>query len=974
MTLNQNLKQAISLAIQGMVATNEDHQFEKLCCEFFKKEICDNTILSTGGGQGDGGEDFFTFPIYKNGLKSKDIAGACSLQNQKTIKDKIKDDIKTIFKKRPDIKDVYFFAGSNIAKSEQDKIKILVKNDYSINLNILDLQALSDQLSRPRLYDIVCEYLHIPSNIYPRPEEENWYSELYEKYKNKDIDCAEDLYEVISALREGFNNKDVIVDTEFWINRIEYYRKNITQNYEYKMRALYEEAWAYLRILGNINKFKDLAIEYVSAYIISDNIRMLEDGYCIFQYSLPSIKQFNFPSELFFSFRQAISDKVDQLSLDENNSLDKQALLYLKSLLALSYWGEGITNKHEKVKELSANYLKVINNLLDSLEELPFLSTDSLYDILSKKDIFGNKDLRNNFLFPEDEYKNIMERLDKITEKQTGLGIVGHKIKNRMINLIEEGDWFGVIEEGHKLKENWFQEDYYYNSVLSIEAIAKSYQNIGLYYASKYYYLLCVYACFRSEQKLVKEKMMRHIINVLDVEYILGNWFGYFNLLDKYFVLYYTFKEKAIDLKDKEASRLIVYAAYIKNLASFESSYNDTITGLIDSMCCDKDLKEIIKDDLQKNISYSLDEMWQKFQDEKFQGRPFKDMIDVYTINFNTSGIKWVINTKSCEENIIIAEEFVALLQIILAELHNFDIYHIKTDIILNVDLSDDGEITIEENGDNNEFEYKILLPKLSVNFDINDYLLKLFTNLIIILDKVSLLPQEKFKEIVFSLFKSKIFNKMCFLTSYRHAYTTIYKNDFEEWQNFSKKKLEVFNKKSSFFNKQEIEIFKYNELAPDFNENKIKKDIFKRYKHGFAFIAPTLKLLENDDKYKSMISELKNDGYMDWEIVMAFSNYLMNYKINKKYGQMSFIDEKMADIMLDFKNNPEKYNEPENDTSIWYNKEEIVDGLKFNQVIILPSLALISKTKLPKLDAIRNFLAVRYKYYNIDIDHRKLI
>lgn len=111
----------------------------------------------------------------------------------------------------------------------------------------------------------------------------------------------------------------------------------------------------------------------------------------------------------------------------------------------------------------------------------------------------------------------------------------------------------------------------------------------------------------------------------------------------------------------------------------------------------------------------------------------------------------------------------------------------------------------------------------------------------------------------------------------------------------------------------------------------------------------------------------------MDWEIVMTFSTYLINYKIDKNYGQTFSIDKKRIDIILDFKNNPKKYNKAEEDTSIWYNKERIVDGLKFNQTVILPSLGLCCKTKLPKLDAIRDFLKTRYRYYDIDVDHRHI-
>ena len=148
MTYNnrQSLQQAIRLAILGMVANNEDHTFEKMCYDYSFLKICDNIVMPTGGGHGDKGRDFYTIPIYKNGVKNKEIAFLCSLN--KKYKDKIKSDLESLNTNFPQIDTAYFFSGVDISEYDRYNLIKYAKANYNVELTIVDLNQLSQLLSK----------------------------------------------------------------------------------------------------------------------------------------------------------------------------------------------------------------------------------------------------------------------------------------------------------------------------------------------------------------------------------------------------------------------------------------------------------------------------------------------------------------------------------------------------------------------------------------------------------------------------------------------------------------------------------------------------------------------------------------------------------------------------------------------------------------------------------------------------------
>lgn len=141
--------------------------------------------VSAGGDQG---KDFETFHTYLQstqianstfiGLASdKTIAFTCSLQRKETIIGKIKSDVTTIMTSGSKVDVVYFFCSADIPTSRRHKLRTWARENYSIELEILDGQAISVLLADPEVFWIAERYLGI-SSLTEKPQQKERIKEL----------------------------------------------------------------------------------------------------------------------------------------------------------------------------------------------------------------------------------------------------------------------------------------------------------------------------------------------------------------------------------------------------------------------------------------------------------------------------------------------------------------------------------------------------------------------------------------------------------------------------------------------------------------------------------------------------------------------------------------------------------------------------------------------------------------------------
>ena len=197
---------------------------------------------------------------------------------------------------------------------------------------------------------------------------------------------------------------------------------------------------------------------------------------------------------------------------------------------------------------------------------------------------------------------------------------------------------------------------------------------------------------------------------------------------------------------------------------------------------------------------------------------------------------------------------------------------------------------------------------------------------------------------------------------AHRHQKIIIPREQFEE---INVSNYEPFNNDLEF---QVVEAVKlrWNDL-PGFGYSKslAKKYLVNRYRSTIKPIRLTLKKAIKDKKFNDFLSELKNEAYLDWQILLIIFNAILNYRTDKK----TF---KSVQDRINFQK--EIMNREELESDIEIPMDTLLEYLLIQKELIFGSVAktwqLVIKQPTPDIGAIKKLLDAKYANSTDDIPH----
>jgi len=310
-------------------------------------------------------------------------------------------------------------------------------------------------------------------------------------------------------------------------------------------------------------------------------------------------------------------------------------------------------------------------------------------------------------------------------------------------------------------------------------------------------------------------------------------------------------------------------------------------------------IKPLYTDGLKQYESLEVSELWDRFETQ-LNGIPFGDIGEERHISWKQLGTEWQVKWNNDYETTLIAEQFIAFLQIFLTEFAQTDLCLVKSIVKLKIKL-----IEIEK-------PKCILQPskkgkKWVVNFPISynipqTDLNRLESNLIsictVLLKEISLLPFNKFMDAFTNCIKKGLSMKIIVGDSYKSIFSFFIT---EKLFNSIKRKEYVRIEPNRKFHVKENEELKWIDKSyPYFSKEKINEILKGRYKNSYPAIKYTLRELLKAQEFRTLLNKLKKEGWLDWQILTAILGIKYNYFLKN-------------DIKID-KNNPFKPEEV-NDT-----------------------------------------------------------
>ncbi|HEX8264461.1 MAG TPA: hypothetical protein VF596_03485 [Pyrinomonadaceae bacterium] len=975
-----NLDQVISqirFGIEQLSSKSAHHEFEHLCRHLTRVRICSNILPATGpvSAGGDQGRDFETFRTYLNstpiaastfiGLaSSKPIAFSCTLEKKEKIKGKIESDVKTIMSSGSPIEAIHYFCGTDLEVAKRHKLQKWAQDEYKIELEIYDGQAISELLADREVFWIAEKYLSIPGEIFPRLSEKDggiWYSTVFSNWKDKKPigDNFAEFSEIKMAARHAFYTENLRQDLPFWVNLL---KENFvdSQITELKRRAIYEVCVLSLRGFKNLDGYEEY-LRWFFSQIPQLNAIGLQDAEVLLQYCAGAVARSILPMTFqeISEWQHQVIQQIDK-KLEEDNPHNTQAiLLNIKGWTCIMI--DPLNLKLPDFEKAIEWWLKLTEVLVFApMFPLKQLS-NNLDDLLEFIIQVNGKDR-----IPE-TYFELTEKIDALLAKRLGGFTAAENSRKRAFRLAENNRLIDAIDLLHRSKLDWFASETLEQALSMMMFLSRAYMELGLFFAGKYYALAVSFIAENNSQTEVKHFASLGLMRAATWDYMLGAFCSFLNLTEIEIKFHQIHARNAGDLDNSEELQSIVF--HLLALKAITERIHPDLDKFVDKKVNqwlpNEWVEEILPHSRENLQQISDEELKQHLCNELF-GTPFSDFGPVREVAWSALGIKWHITWKNDYETTKQAEQFLAILQIYLVEVAHFDLCLLKTNIDISIELSDLHEIKFESIPSNNKSIWKISVPKsnnLSAK-DLQEKHTEVFSVVSHILLEASLLPTDNYFEIMENLFKKGLSNRIFVAQPYEILYGEfIQAKDFNQFDRTVEQE-SFLDIKGPLIEHEELS---WNtQLGPTYNWEKAQQFLKNRYSRGLPQFQLTVELLRKFINFKEIIKDLREEGWLDWQIMSAITQAAMNYQFNLK-GRHAISRKESDEIWQDIFSGKVEWNSVPREE---FSKEKLLFYLRFSMIHTISLLDLESHQATPDLEAIDNFLRYKYNYWTNDVPH----
>jgi len=953
----------IRFSLSNLGTQNRFHDFEDICRHFARKRLGLNIIPATGPVQsgGDQGRDFETYKIIPEIRSAKidelkviegSAAFACTIKKD-DVSMKVKSDAKKIVEEGSKVDIIYFFSQENVPVAKRHELQKWAQDTYSVKLEIFDGEFLAENLADKDLFWIALEYLQIPSNLYPEADDIDYLKtkEFWEGRTVTGVNYA--VFDELRALgRRSLFDKETKHDLTFWVSKLEGLLA-FESSTEFKRKVIYEIVALRVRGTGTLRGWEKYIREYFSLQKGFNHPVEAGEAIVVLMYGYGA--KFRGAAELtdeeLRTWRSQIGEYIEEELRKEHPKTIQSVLYELKGSFL-------VNNPYENTLDEGLDWwIKVA----EQLDETPLFPLERLADLLTAI---------IEFMEPNPKFDKLTGMLDTHLEKRVGGFAAAEKSRDRALAYREKGDFGRALKELHKAKASWYAHETLYGSLLSMLLIADTYSELGLNYAAKYYGAAVAYIASRAREEKDKSFLPRGLSALAEYEYMNGEWAHFFEHTE------YALKALGVfstGLDDKRMDK-----AYEK--AFFYSSMIHVFTEMLNPNAfkyADKKIKSWNVDIINELIPIAKEgwtkkdanELIQKIKTE-YYGSPFNDLGIIRETKFEAAGIVWKFQWKNGLFETAKAEQLIAIIQILLAESIHEELYLLKGNTEISIELSDNFEVKNISTPD--KFYWKVTFPKKlpTTKEEIEDFHRRTFAIAITIISELSLLSNARLRKLLESFFKEGLINKVMTGSSYEILFSDLTSKElYDEIIPMPPIShlisLDILHKPSAFLEWR-------GGLIAEYDEAQSKELIEKRYKNSFVPIRITLERLKTDEKFKETVRKLRSEGWKDWHILMAMALVVVNYRVNVRPRILGQNFKEMTEVFSAEMNKSES-EESLPVPAVEFNETELKNSLAMSMVSTFKMLGLELKSPTLAREAIMEFARKRLRYFDDDIPHKDL-
>ncbi|WP_139926185.1 dsDNA nuclease domain-containing protein [Hymenobacter sp. DG01] len=544
-----------------------------------------------------------------------------------------------------------------------------------------------------------------------------------------------------------------------------------------------------------------------------------------------------------------------------------------------------------------------------------------------------------------------------------------------------------ALRDFHSAKDLWNNKEAAEGFMLALRQIAHLYLSLGLNLAAKYYALGAAWVCAQSDGGKLSAQVPEALALVFHADFQQGAWLGATANFEGYIQMRYSLDPEELDLRKEPTAlhavgefSLLVYAA-----PQVSASFNDLVQKQLDSYPAEiRD--QLITPCLESYRANVPAAELPQLLTRKLIDSPLSDGGAERTIVFRALGSLWRLTFSNTYRVVPMAEEFAAQLQILVAEvaLSKVDFHLPKGEVELH--LTDAKKWRAPKRlPSNKRYAWEIALR----HFDSPDpeqikrATVNVSATLMAVLDEMSVLPHAEFEAAYVALFeKSGLATKNLFANAYQRMYRYFLSaKRYNALRHKNHKAGSALPGSALPSLPAEREALQWrSDISSKYSREQAIDHIRQRFRGSTRCIHITLTRLKQRAGYDEWLQKLREEGWLDWQIVQAMANYMLTYKVTRQLKARKFASAEEYEHALRVGMGKMSQLDEQECYTVFpleaFKTKEFSDQLEMDALFVLRSYGLENKSQTPNFEAIRDLLSVRFRLQadNTDEDNPFLL
>lgn len=999
----------IQFRLDSLASANEHHRFEEIATRIARKRISANILLATGpvsagGDQGRDAESFTTripdeLPQaagFAASASTEPVAVACTVQRT-GLKPKVLADVDSICAADADrVAHIAYFSVHPISAGVTHALKKAVRDKYNVSLDVFSGADLAMLLAEPDLVWVARQYLDLPSSMIPPPEDEpapQWYAELISKLRQNGGPAAltpATQGEVTQGLRHATWDAVANADLPEWLDFMGAFLADSRdgEDTDLVFRACYEMSVARFRGTGSADGVEDLTRRAIIYACASDHPNVVDDAVTLASYWgvmwVTGVGRAE-AQEIFEAVVQLRDHAVSLLGSTNASSHPVRAASLTGTLAYLHLLPDWRRAEEEhgrpprvevaphagvKLEEVGADVSGLSEDgLIGVAEAMNYL--DSLVDLLPHARVYAVSTIATlfDFMAPvvagHPSYRKIRDGLDAATADVEGEAAKAERCRDRGSAFVKAGKSLLALAELHNAKVSWLNGDTLYGSVLTMRFIATLYSGLGLSYAAKMYACTAAaIAAVHGEDEL-NEQLPKALLEAAGYVQRAGCWVDGAGLSSAALLARASHLPEPFDLDkypelDNHHTNSLLELSLVRKLwPDLESLIADAYSRTPEWFSEMSGALEMVGENPMSEEEFAVS------APEQLTGPVFGDLGAERLVDFAALGVRWSFTFANDRATVLTSESLVAAFQIFLADIATYDpvvlgaTVHVTVDVRPGVDAAADAVVV-----DRHALEPTALIILSHNEADRDAQRQVLVRACFELLDTVVSRPSAELYALMDPMFEAGLMHKLFIGRPYEEVADLLDEAHYARCSAAHRPGVSA-----RFSPRASGPLAASRTTGAGYDHDRSLELIRERYEVAGAVLRYTLPRLLAEPAGRAAIEALRDEGWLDWQILVALVNTVWNWRM-RNAGIVPGVGDKTLAMRL--AREPETVTSPQVPLGL-FSETALKRHLQMQTYSVAARWELTGRTESIG-DAMRNLLIRRYHFTEDDVPHLDLL